>query len=858
MASALQPAPNPRPVPLSRSSTGNLSNMIHRASFERDAALGQTPASNHNSYVGYSATNAARSATAEANAPLIYSAVYSGISVYEMQVGQCFAMRRRADSWLNATQILKIAGVDKGKRTKILEKEILIGEHEKVQGGYGKYQGTWINYDRGLQLCHQYGVEDLLRPLLEYDMGQDGVSAAGQGKMDTPTKEQAMAAQRKRLYQMGTENKPNPQSSNGTFFKNISETAVNAVAAMGKARIDPPALKSGPGRRVGAVNGGLESSFPSGSQQSNMSFSSSINFGNTIQPQPQTLNNSHGARPNPSLQGQMADVEMAEPPRKRMRPISSNDNSQMMQESFDMEGAPTEPNESFVYQQHEQLSQNQHEGVVPLKPLEQPNSDEAVEKQQLLTSLFLDLEQTDFSKHPALLRISEEDMDIPLDATSHTALHWASTLAHIPLLRSLIAKGASIYRVNGAGESALIRACVVTNNFDSASFPDLLEMLGPTIEMTDGRGRTVLHHIAVSSAVHGRGPASRYYLESLLEFVVRQGSPLNSQQNSFAAGGNLPNKVPRKSIGLARFMSEIVNARDKSGDTALNIAARIGNRNIIRQLIEVGADAGIPNRAGLTPADFGIGVESTAHEGHKFRTYAPDASFGNTISRVVGETSREIMSSISSLLSQLGEEFGSETQEVQKKIDSTHIELREASAQLGEERRRLETLKKEAFAREEGQLKIRNLQLAIEDEHAHLSTLANGPTDEITDAFEVNPAGLPAALTSTPPPTLPELPQQQLDYLSSLAHSSVLQARLDASRSVTAQLDHQCAQLKTRNATRNEKYRKLVSLCTGVPEAQVDKMVAGLLAAVESESGPPEMGRVREFLLRIEGRAYNR
>lgn len=53
-------------------------------------------------------------------------------------------MRRREDDWLNATQILKVAGIEKGKRTKVLEKEILPGEHEKVQGGYGKYQGTWF------------------------------------------------------------------------------------------------------------------------------------------------------------------------------------------------------------------------------------------------------------------------------------------------------------------------------------------------------------------------------------------------------------------------------------------------------------------------------------------------------------------------------------------------------------------------------------------------------------------------------------------------------------------------------------------------------------------------------------------
>ena len=52
-------------------------------------------------------------------------------------------MRRQKDSYLNATQVLKVANIEKGKRTKILEKEILNKEHEKVQGGYGKYQGTW-------------------------------------------------------------------------------------------------------------------------------------------------------------------------------------------------------------------------------------------------------------------------------------------------------------------------------------------------------------------------------------------------------------------------------------------------------------------------------------------------------------------------------------------------------------------------------------------------------------------------------------------------------------------------------------------------------------------------------------------
>jgi len=50
-------------------------------------------------------------------------------------------MRRRTDDLVNATQILKVAEFDKPQRTRILEKEIQRGTHEKVQGGYGKYQG---------------------------------------------------------------------------------------------------------------------------------------------------------------------------------------------------------------------------------------------------------------------------------------------------------------------------------------------------------------------------------------------------------------------------------------------------------------------------------------------------------------------------------------------------------------------------------------------------------------------------------------------------------------------------------------------------------------------------------------------
>ena len=73
----------------------------------------------------------------------IYSATYSNVPVYELKIAGDHVMRRRSDDWINATHILKIAGFDKPARTRILEREVQKGVHEKIQGGYGKYQGWW-------------------------------------------------------------------------------------------------------------------------------------------------------------------------------------------------------------------------------------------------------------------------------------------------------------------------------------------------------------------------------------------------------------------------------------------------------------------------------------------------------------------------------------------------------------------------------------------------------------------------------------------------------------------------------------------------------------------------------------------
>ncbi len=551
---------------------------------------------------------------------LTWQAVYSGVSVYEMEVNRIAVMRRRSDGWLNATQILKVAGVDKGKRTKVLEKEILTGEHEKVQGGYGKYQGTWINYRRGREFCRQYGVEDILRPLLDYDITTDG--NAGQG-IETPTKEQAMAANRKRFYTQSMDGRVSNQTVGGTFFSNISSTATSALAAMNKvARLNSPAPRpssTSHGRRsmarLSQAPIGSQESFRTSSQQS---LASERSFGAA-----------HGLAD--SAYGTGVD-DVQEPPRKRMR-ASQEDSFPQPNGDLAMRdhGSPTEPSESF-YQPRHHLTTADGEVPTALPPLPHPSDKNAEEKQAMLTDLFADQSRTDFTNHPAILHLSGTDLDMPIDNSSNMALHWAATLARVSLMRLLVSKGANMFRGNAAGQTPLMSAVSVNNSLDHSCFPETLDILAPLIEFRDAQGRTILHHIAVTCAIKGRAASSKYYLEALLEYLVRSNIGAG-QSTSYEGIGNYG-----KPIGLMRFMQEMVNARDKAGNTALNLAARIGNRNIISQLMEVQADASIPNHKGTRPVDFGVGSDSDAD--------APVAvsspSKGKTPLTKVEETSREI------------------------------------------------------------------------------------------------------------------------------------------------------------------------------------------------------------------------
>jgi regulatory protein SWI6 len=111
------------------------------------------------------------------------------------------------------------------------------------------------------------------------------------------------------------------------------------------------------------------------------------------------------------------------------------------------------------------------------------------------------------------------------------------------------------------------------------AFSVLLPFLAPSLRTLDASHRSVLHHIAEVAGVKGRAASARMYMEAILEWVAR------NQGGEFRT---------------------FVDAQDENGDTALCVAARVGNRALVRMLVDVGADRALANKLGLRPGDFGV------------------------------------------------------------------------------------------------------------------------------------------------------------------------------------------------------------------------------------------------------------
>ncbi|KAI9496040.1 hypothetical protein BDB00DRAFT_811485 [Zychaea mexicana] len=453
----------------------------------------------------------------------VYRAMYSGIAVYEMLVRGIALMRRQKDSYMNSTQILKVAGFGKVKRTRIVERELSSGVHEKVQGGYGKFQGTWIPVEIGKGLAEKYGVYDVARPLFELDPSQydDEYNRL-------PTREEALA------------------------------------------HYDPAHTSSPPPSPLSAAS-------------TPMSIASS---------------------PHPNHRR-----SIDERPRKKIKVIDDE------------------------------------------------------KHRSLLMGLFVSSD--DSPQIPELLKPPDIDINLVIDDQGHTALHWAASLARIKTLELLIVRGADTCRVNHAGETALMRGVMMPHCFETQCFPKLLEHLKESIPVIDRRRRTVIHHTALTAAMHGRYNAAMFYMEHILS-----------------------------TIGSSRHLQSVIHAEDINGDTVLSIAMRLGLQNMVTMLNE-----------------FSSITRNIAEAKEPLDTPIPDTS-----KKTYGPSTRgrEIVSTVQKIVDELDKDYHTRLRERDEQLERTQARLRSVTRELNDEREKLAAQQSKGQKLAESHELIRKLEEALQ------------------------------------------------------------------------------------------------------------------------------------------------
>ncbi|TFK53404.1 apses-domain-containing protein [Heliocybe sulcata] len=827
----------------------------------------------------------AQRAAGQAPPVKIYNAVYSSVQVYECMVRGIAVMRRRTDSYVNATQILKVAGVDKGRRTKILEKEILPGKHEIVQGGYGKYQGTWIPLDRGRDIARQYGVAPLLAPLFDFqpvvstNTLQNPLQTVAHHTVTPSPRPLSAASSFPGMpaggFQLPTNLAP-PPIMPGSALRLLNQGRAQGLFTPSTSSL--PASRMGlfqsPGGSLHQIPGspfsGVQSPTPPPSQQSLKRAHSELDVGSSADA-PSYLS----AQPSRSTLEPSPDIQMADTSRPQSSSSQRTENGQSPSKRPRQEPTPPGSQEAPVRPQSRNgvfasqrpasrasiqssvngvagpsnlpatgLLTNGKDASGPLKkgaarfatkPSVGRNIDPAapLRDERRLTivagicqfdepRLVLDALHDITPDNPSLTF----DPDLVLDDQGHTALHMAASMARLHTVDALVKAGADVHRGNYGGETPLMRACLATYNADMQTFPALLAALSESIFTLDSAHKSVLHHIVALAGVKGRTMAARYYLDQIFFWIVQQ------YQGDFRL---------------------IVDLQDEYGDTALNIAARVGNRSLVRTFLDIGANRVLPNKLGLRPADFGVEVEEL---GGATRTSDILSSLRSGPSLPV-QKSDNIIHDMTSIIQGLRDEFSGEIKVKTEQLEAAKIHLQVATRELAGGRKQIGEWNKKLGELEQLGHRTRNLQKALGDEdkfdytgrtdlqgrdarstagpafqwRGHNSTMAAlGGTVDLSFNLDAEPT-IPMSDSSVNLIRLRRLKMwhERIEKL--------LEERLSSLRGASAEKAFQC--------------KKIVALCTGIPFDRVEVLLDDLLVAVESEAQIVDIGRVSGFMQKV-------
>lgn len=564
----------------------------------------------------YEATNIMAS-----NPDQIYSATYSNVPVFEFVTVEGPIMRRKSDGWINATHILKIAKFPKAKRTRILEKDVQTGVHEKVQGGYGKYQGTYVPLDLGADIARMFGVYEILEPIFKFTYVE--------GKSETPPpapKHNHASASNiaRRQTSHKNSNEHLPASDIGPRKKSKTDDSH-----------DEPLKKRGRPKRV-PLQGRYKPELTS-SQTVPISSQRGPSMGTFSSRQDSTISQLNPTFPsltrqdtekdalqimasNLSIRNEDLELDTSadESARKNraIKSFSSKDDGDDFLSGKELFGHDSfTGRDSFEKllemhrrnKQHPSFTSNRTLSMngftAPFNSLNHyhhsPTNIGLADKQtsivhdeyfSALLNFFLHDDRSLLTEANAGQVFSDEILNPPqplsdikinqrVDEDGNTLLHWVCAMANASLLQFLVTKFAEQLDTgakNYSGENPLMFMIKFNNSYQHQNFPEILHLLGGSVFLEDNKGQTVLHHVANTCKTMNHNPKdhglrrlieryANYYLENILSCSLDGKDPVSLEQGS--------------------KLSNFLNHQDQEGNTAFHLFAYHLSKKCIKTII---------------------------------------------------------------------------------------------------------------------------------------------------------------------------------------------------------------------------------------------------------------------------------
>ncbi|CAI5758842.1 unnamed protein product [Candida verbasci] len=488
-------------------------------------------------------------------------------------------MRRCKDDWVNATQILKCCNFPKAKRTKILEKGVQQSQHEKVQGGFGRFQGTWIPLEDARKLAANYGVTKEVAPVLYLDLNDPNLVIPEKPK--PPPKPKEVNGEKRKYTKKPKQPGDTPRkykTGKKAELQRQEEEAAAAAAVAQESFTSQDTTFNSLSRQISTYTN--NSQYPS---MYNMSQTSTIQHSHS-QPQPVAYSQPEftpiaSSMPSYPPNNNFPYQQPPQPPQPPPPPPPPQypqkffqNNVQHVFNKVPSSQSSNDTNWSTQKDSDTSMSSNQEDP----KRLQQNSgsspSDDNSYAGQLLKFFSADNAEVPYFIHypPADFKINE-----PIDDEGHSPLHWAASIGNYNMIHLLISKGAHQLVVNNNGLNPLSKLLSFTNCFELKNFPKVLNELENCLINTDINGRTPLHYLCSYAKSAKRYESIKYYLQIILAKLT-----VLSHQNQ------------SRQIDL---MKNVLNHQDIHGDTCLHLAIKSGLVKIVKTLLEYGARDDLEN-----------------------------------------------------------------------------------------------------------------------------------------------------------------------------------------------------------------------------------------------------------------------